>query len=247
MCRHLAYLGPPRTLHELLRAQKHSLEVQSYAPKEMETALMNADGFGVAWLAEDGFARYRSSLPMWGDENLPELAPHVRSGCVLANARSATPGIGMGLANTQPFLHAGWAFSHNGYVRGFRKGPMRRMQSALGDAAYEAIRGTSDSEHLFAAFLDAKGDVATRLRETVHAVRAAAPEAKALLSLTVSDGESIAALRHALHGAAPTLYVLRDEGAVWFASEALDARPWEPLPEATLVVADARGVREERL
>ena len=38
MCRHLAYLGPPTTLAELLLHPPHSLLRQSWAPRRQRTA-----------------------------------------------------------------------------------------------------------------------------------------------------------------------------------------------------------------
>lgn len=245
----MAYRGRARTLQALLREPPHSLEVQSYAPKEMEGALLNADGFGVVWYVEGQAkpARYRSVLPMWGDENLPELAPRLTTGCLVANARSATPGLGMGLANTPPFVHGRWTFSHNGYVRGFRERVMRPLRAGLSDEAYQSIRGSTDSEHLFAVFLDAVRDASPEdaLQRVVDRVRALAPEDEALLSVLVSDGSTLWALRHALGGKAPTLYHCARDGDVFVASEPLDGGPWAPVPAGTVARFDGEVTLRE--
>jgi len=47
MCRLLG--GPPIVLDYLLSKPEHSLIVQSYQPREMNSGLLNADGFGVGW------------------------------------------------------------------------------------------------------------------------------------------------------------------------------------------------------
>jgi len=50
VCRHLAYLGPPVPLAALLYDPPHSLEHQSWAPRDMRGGgTINADGFGVGW------------------------------------------------------------------------------------------------------------------------------------------------------------------------------------------------------
>ena len=56
MCRLLAYLGEPIPLEELIFKPEHSLVVQSYQPKELEFALLNADGFGLGWHHPDDIA-----------------------------------------------------------------------------------------------------------------------------------------------------------------------------------------------
>ena len=249
MCRHLAYLGPHRSLHSLLIAPEHSLEKQSYAPKEMETALLNADGFGVAWYTKEDEepARFRSELPLWADRNLPDFAEHVRSHCVISNVRSATPGIGMGLANTQPFIAEGWSFSHNGYLEGFRNGTMRALQQTLSDEAFGALGGASDSEHLFALFLDGLAkceEPEGALRYAVARLLEAAPERKALLSILATDGTQVVALRHAHLGKAPTLYHRQSDGGALFSSERLDADAWAQLPSGALWHFDGTELRQ---
>ena len=242
MCRMLGYLGAPRSLSELLLAPPHSLEVQSYAPKEMAEAILNADGFGVAWYAagRPEPARYRTVLPMWADENVGAMAGAIESSCVLAAVRSMTPGIGHGMANTQPFHEEQLTYLHNGYVHQFREGPLRAIRRSLGDRAYAAVRGTSDSEHLFALFLDAYDEspnLTEALRESVARLDHLRDGRRALVAVIVSDGRSVAALRQAFDGKAPTLY-RRSEGAdTLFASEPLtpDAT-WELLPEAEISV-----------
>ena len=50
MCRHLAYLGPPRTLASVLLEPAHGLLEQAWAPADMRGGgTINADGFGVGW------------------------------------------------------------------------------------------------------------------------------------------------------------------------------------------------------
>ncbi len=49
MCRLLGYLGQKILLESIVTQPEHSLIVQSYKPREMQEALLNADGFGVGW------------------------------------------------------------------------------------------------------------------------------------------------------------------------------------------------------
>lgn len=122
MCRHLAYLGPPVTLADLLLRQEHSLLRQSWAPCDMrQGGTINADGFGVAWYPEhDGPpVRYRRATPLWSDETLPGLAETTRSCAVLAAVRSATVGMPVTEIASQPFTEGPWLFSHNGVIAGW--------------------------------------------------------------------------------------------------------------------------------
>ena len=261
MCRILAYLGPPRTLRELILEPAHSLVHQSYQPREMEEALLNADGFGLAWYTDAARepARYRSVSPLWSDENLPEMAAHLSSGAVLANVRSATPGIGISLSNTQPFTHESWAFAHNGYIERFRHTLMRRMQGSLSDAAHASVEGNSDSEYLFAHLLDrllegeggqAAGPIDALRRSMEEVGRWVEDEGiKALLNVVFTDGRALYALRLAVNGRAPSLYLHREglglEG-IWVASEPpFSSEGWEEVSAGTILRIGADGAIEE--
>ncbi|MCA9529192.1 MAG: ergothioneine biosynthesis protein EgtC [Myxococcales bacterium] len=259
MCRLLAYVGPPVPLARLLLLGEPSLLEQSYRPRQMTEALLNADGFGVAWYTavDPAPARYRSALPMWNDENVPSIAPHIASGRVLAALRSATPGVGFGLMNTPPFVNGRYAFAHNGLLEGFADGVGRRLREGLGERAYRAILGSSDSEHLFACVLDALFDgqpldaALRRMVARVHAVRAEvgaglARPPDALLTCMLTDGHAVVALRHAIGARpAPTLSVLRapwGEGGALLASEPTTSDPrWEPVAPGTIVSIAADG------
>ena len=49
MCRLAAYLGPSLPLNQFLLDPPHSLVHQSWSPREMYYAKMNADGYGFGW------------------------------------------------------------------------------------------------------------------------------------------------------------------------------------------------------
>ena len=94
MCRHLAYLGPPRSLASLLYEPGHSLEQQSWKPLRQRAGAMNADGWGVGWwdpLVRPEPARYRTAAPMWTDRSFRSVAEVVHAGAFMAAVRSATP------------------------------------------------------------------------------------------------------------------------------------------------------------
>jgi predicted glutamine amidotransferase len=85
--------------------------------------------------------------------NLLELARVTRSGCILAHVRAATRGIPVTELNCHPFSAGPYAFMHNGDVARF--GAIRRRVLAdLTDDSFHAVKGSTDSEHLFGIFLD---------------------------------------------------------------------------------------------
>ena len=113
MCRHLAWLGRPRSLAELVLEPRSSLLVQSYAPRRQRYGTLNADGWGVG-LHVPGRpepVRWRSAKPLWGDASFASVAPLLSAGCVLAAVRSATVGMPMDETAAAPFTDGRWLLS----------------------------------------------------------------------------------------------------------------------------------------
>lgn len=153
MCRFLSYFGAPIGLDELLYRPANSLIHQSYDAREREEPL-NGDGFGVGWysgsLPEP--AIYVGVRPAWNDRNLRSMAPHIQSGCFFAHVRAASQG-GVSETNCHPFSHGRLMFMHNGHIEGFRA-IKRRLRERLSDPVYDWLEGSTDSEHVFALFLE---------------------------------------------------------------------------------------------
>jgi ergothioneine biosynthesis protein EgtC len=248
MCRLLGYFGAPILLDRLLYKPEHSLIVQSYQPKEMTSGLLNADGFGVGWYhptqQTEPFT-YKNTLPIWNDINLPSLSRYVESGCVLASIRSATPGQALDLSNCQPFQQNLILGIHNGFIENFRQTLYRPLRNLLTDKAYQAIYGTTDSEHLFALFmsqLEATPDIGLEkaLYQTLMLLTelAQAHETGFSANMIVSDGRQLVASRFA-NRTVPSLYWLRDDptfpDAVLIASEPLFAGDWVAFPENSIL------------
>ena len=150
MCRVAAYVGPPVALSELLYATPHSLERQSYAPREMVSGHVNVDGTGVAWWrrGEESPMRYVSPLPPWSDPNLPSLAPRLSGSPILAVVRSQTPGMPAGVSSTHPFVSGSIAGAHNGYIEGFREARWRMLEW-VDEETRAGVEALTDSEFLF--------------------------------------------------------------------------------------------------
>ncbi|MGB7413593.1 MAG: ergothioneine biosynthesis protein EgtC [Thermosynechococcaceae cyanobacterium] len=251
MCRLLGYLGPPVRLDALLLKPEHSLIVQSYQPQEMTAGLLNADGFGLGWYhPEQSIApcTYRNTTPIWSDQNLTNLAHYVESGCVVAYVRSATVGQSVQLSNCQPYGQDRLLGIHNGFIDNFRQTLYRQLRNYLSDRQYQAIEGTTDSEHIFAlvchqleinpalSLQDAL--IATLKQITIWAVAA---NTSATLNVVLSDGQSLVASRYACLTQSPSLYWVRDElslpGGVLIASERMfESNHWNVVPENSLLI-----------
>ena len=205
MCRHLAWLGEPRSVASLVLEPEHGLLRQSYRPRRQSHGLMNADGWGVGLLVPGRAdpVRWRSARPLWSDASFASVAPELHSGCVLAAVRSATPGMPVDESAAAPFSDGRWLLSHNGRVD----------RAVL--PSYAAAESVCDSAvlaaHVFAVGPDKLATVVTDVARL---------DAAARLSLLLTDGERILATTWG----DPLSYLVEPDGVV-VASEPYDDDP----------------------
>ncbi len=258
MCRHAAYLGPECALDTFLTAPEHSLVVQSHSAKELETALVCADGYGFGWFDGDATpGHYRSTLPIWQDPNLAHLGAALARRVWVANVRSATPPLPVSHENTHPFAAHGLLFSHNGYIEQFLETVRPRLRALLPPDVDAEVRGSTDAELLFALVerhrRDAEG-LPQAIRLAFETLAAILPrDADALLNVIAATPDMVVATRHAIgQRRSPSLHVAEGHaafpGASLVASEPLDSdSAWSPVPDGHLAVLTAGGVALEPL
>lgn len=262
MCRLVAYFGEREvSLSALALEPEHSLLVQSHAPREMLSGVVNADGFGAGWYApevDEEPAVYRSVFPMWSDGSFESVARKVRSKAVFAALRNATPPLPTEESAIPPFSSGRYMFMHNGAIDGFRETVMRPLRDALSERRYRGVFGASDSETIFACLLD-RLDGGASLREallsTIRFVSEACAEAgtRASLNLALTDGAEMVFARHATEGPDNSLYFVEESEAfpeaVVVASEKLDGEAgWREVPSRSLLCVDGeRNVKVEEM
>jgi glutamine amidotransferase len=219
MCRWVGYLGSPIAPKELLHDPPRSLIEQSrrHAPDMM---LPNGDGTGLGWYdRRPEPALFRSITPAWGDENLLELATEIRSPLFVAHVRAGT-GTPVQQSNCHPFRYRNWLFVHNGYVAEY-PAVRRALLMAVDPDLFLNIAGSTDSEVLFHLALtfgladDPLGGLA-RMARFVEATAAEAGITEPALQMTVglSDGELLYAVRYASGGVANSLFVSQDAASL---------------------------------
>ena len=145
MCRLYGFRAtePTKVECSLVHAQ-NALMVQS---REDQTGTSHAHGWGVATYCDGVPQVDRQALAAYEDERFRRTAARAFSHTVVAHVRRASVG-SIRLDNTHPFVHGKWVFVHNGTLRAF--GAMREwMLDAMTDEHRMAIRGTTDSEHVF--------------------------------------------------------------------------------------------------
>ena len=211
MCRFLAYIGNEVLLADLLYRPKNSLIRQSFKARERVEPL-NGDGFGVGWYTPEITntpSVFTSVTPAWSNRSLRRLSEHVKSSCFFAHVRAAPPGSAVSEENCHPFQYDRYLWMHNGTIQGFQS-IKRRLCNSLPDHLYEAVEGTTDSEHAFAMFLDLmersarapySGDVLGQalvgtVRQLEEWARESGVRAPSYLNFAVTDGSRLAAVRY---------------------------------------------------
>lgn len=236
MCRHLGWVGAPRTLSALVLDPPFGLLRQSYAPREQRHGTVNADGFGVGWYAGSRAepARYRRAQPLWTDASFASLAGVVETTCAVAAVRSATPPFAADEAGAAPFTAGPWLFSHNGALADWPRASAE-LRSRLPGAAAAGVEAPTDSALLW-ALVRHRLESGSPLGEALAgAVVDATAVTTGRLNLLATDGEVLAATAYG-----DTLYSRRTEHGVQLASEPVDDEPgWTPVADGTLVVATA--------
>ncbi len=150
MCRLMAYKGTPIIIDKLLYQPKNSLINQSSNAREIEEPL-NGDGFGIGWYAQevnDEPATFVSVSPAWSSRNLRNLAPKIKTNCMIAHVRAASVGE-VSESNCHPFHYKNLLMAHNGGVENFSL-IKRLLREPLSNELYNWIKGQTDSEHIFA-------------------------------------------------------------------------------------------------
>ncbi|MFI8521144.1 ergothioneine biosynthesis protein EgtC [Streptomyces sp. NPDC085481] len=240
MCRHLAFLGEPVALGELLVRPPHSLERQAWAPRGQTSGVVNADGFGVGWYADGDPvpARYRRAGPVWGDLSFADLARVVRTRAALAAVRGATRPGADGEAAAAPFAADRWLFSHNGAVPGW-PGSLAGVAATLPAAELLGLEARTDSALVWALVLHRlrAGDAPERaLADTVREVAEADPGSR--LNLLLTDGATITATAWG-----NSLWCLTGPDRAVVASEPYDDDPrWRAVPDRTVLSASRADV-----
>ena len=214
MCRWLAYTGSPVVLTEVLYTPVHSLIDQSLHSR-LGAETTNGDGFGIGWYDTGPVPGvFRSIEPAWNDQNLHELAGHIRSPLFFAHIRAAI-GSAVQQTNCHPFRHGRWLFMHNGFIDGFAK-MKRDLVLAIDPALFPQIMGTTDTEVLFhlALTFGLEEDPPQALARAIGLVEAHGHaqdvEYPFQGTIATTNGDSLWAFRYSSQGRSRSLFFTRD-------------------------------------
>jgi glutamine amidotransferase len=233
----------------------------------------NADGWGIAahgaaphaGAADDSgdWVIERRPHPAHDDRWFAAAAARTQATTVVAHVRHATVGT-VALENTHPFDHAGWTFVHNGTVPYFAD-VRRELLAATTPEHRAAIRGSTDSEHLFHLILATHEQAPPRpLLTSLHQAlgrvigwcRAIGQEPHLGLNVLLTDGRRMVGSRwqRSLHylertgrdpcpvcGRPHAAEARQDYRALMIASEPITGEPWPEVPERSVFEVTAEG------
>ena len=265
MCRWLAYTGSPVLLTDVLYTPVHSLIDQSLHSR-LGAETTNGDGFGVGWYdAAPAPGVFRSIEPAWNDQNLRELAGHIRSHLFFAHIRAAI-GSAVQQTNCHPFRYGRWLWMHNGFIDGFAA-VKRDLVLAMDESLFGEIRGQADTEVLFylALTFGLEDDPPEAVARAIGFVEACGRRQGVTYpfqgTIAATDGESLWAFRYSSEGKSRSLFINRDvptlkqaypdrqslqqlsNDARLVVSEPIGDLPgaWVEMPEASYAVAAKGG------
>jgi glutamine amidotransferase len=222
-----------------------------------QNGITHAHGWGVATYTDSNPQIERRAWAAYHGEHFRQTAARVCSRTVVAHVRRASVG-SVSLDNTHPFAYGRWVFAHNGTLRAFEA--MREwMLDAMTDEHRMAIRGATDSEHVFHFVLSRWAQhphltlceaLRAGLQQVIAQSRKTDAAATIGLNVLLSDGEELVGARWGR-----TLwYVERDQVQdceIWgfphihhdpnahyqaavIASEPISDEPWVAVPEDTI-------------
>ncbi|MDH3605250.1 MAG: class II glutamine amidotransferase [Candidatus Tectomicrobia bacterium] len=255
MCRLYGFRAtePTKVECSLVHAQ-NAIMVQSRGD---QAGITHAHGWGVATYTDRIPQVERQAWAAYHGEHFRRTAARVFSRTVVAHVRRASVG-SVSLDNTHPFVHGKWVFAHNGTLRAFDA--MREwMLDAMTDEHRMAIRGATDSEHVFHFVLSlwatrpnlTPGEaLRAGLQQVIAQSRKTDADAAIGLNILLTNGEELVGARWGR-----TLwYVERDKvqdceicgfphihhdpnahyQAAVIASEPISDEPWAAVPEDTI-------------
>lgn len=253
MCRLMAYRGTSIVIDNLLYQPKNSLINQSVNARELEEPL-NGDGFGIGWYVpevHDEPVTFVSVNPAWSNRNLRNLAPKIKTECMLAHVRAASVGE-VSESNCHPFQYKNLLMAHNGGIENFSK-VKRKIREPLTDELYNWIKGQTDSEHIFAYLLNelhknhkviTPDAVADSFDRTFEAIKKMMKDnginnEPAYLNMAVTNGKFVVATRYVTDPREEPLTMYHSEGSRYVVEDGITRMEApEDDDQAVLVVSE---------
>ena len=254
MCRHIGYIGKKKSLYSILLEHDHSLIKMAYKPKEMNEAILNADGFGIGWLKNKCLGTYKNVLPIWNDLNLNCIAKSISSELVIGNVRSATIPENLGFINTHPFQFDNLLFSHNGFISKFTDDTRHTLIGYL-DASYiNKIKGRTDSELIFfliIQYFKNTNDLKKSIKKSIEVIKKNSESSMLNFLVAIHDkkgNKKLYATKVGINIKPPSLYYsFEKENGYVISSEKLNSNNWKGVKNNSLIEVVNNNLKTQSL
>ena len=193
MCRLYAmHANEPTRVECSLVGAQNALMTQSQGDSE---GLMHGHGWGVADYPDGVPIVEKQTWAAYHGEHFTKKAARVYAYTVVAHVRRATVGE-PSIDNTHPFVHGRWIFAHNGTLPHFNQ-VRDHMLNAIDFNQRNAIKGTTDSEHIFHYLLslwsknpqiELLETIRKGLQQIIKWCHNVDPDAKPSLNIVLTDG-----------------------------------------------------------
>jgi predicted glutamine amidotransferase len=170
--------------------------------REDQTGRSHTHGWGVATYTDHVPHVERQAWAAYHGEHFRRAAARTYSRTELAHVRRASVG-SVKLENTHPFVHEQWVFAHNGTLRAFES-MRQQMLDAMTPEHRTAIRGSTDSEHIFRCLMSLHDRcpslpplamLRAGLLQVIAWSRQADPAADISLNVLLTDGDELVGAR----------------------------------------------------
>lgn len=271
MCRWLIYLGNEIPLNNILFNGENSIIKQSYKktftpfleePNERDHEI-NADGFGIGWYSEDikEPCIYISTNTPWSDINIKRLSNHISSKFIFAHIRAIKP-LSQSIIheyNCHPFSYKNFMFMHNGDLKNFNNFK-KKIINYLSDNVFNLIKGSTDSEYVFAIFLNFLskkifkngGELEvnyfkTIVLKTIKKIESYQSKIPMSMNFAFTDGKTIICTRYINNDEEPpSLYFRVLDSSVIISSEPVDYDDnWKYITKNNLVIYNKNTISIE--
>jgi glutamine amidotransferase len=148
--------------------------------------------------------------PAWNDPNLRDIAAQVNTRLCLAHVR-ATSHATIQESNCHPFRHGSMLFVHNGHIAQIEK-LHRDLLFAVDPELFPFVQGSTDSEVMFFLALtfglreDPMRGLARMAGYVEETARRRGVEQPLLMTIGLTDGRDVWAVRYASEGKPPSLF-----------------------------------------
>ena len=268
MCRWFIYFGKEILFEDILYKQNNSIIKQSYLHKytpfleesNKRDHEVNVDGYGIGWYINKILkpCYYTSIKTPWNDYNLHRLSKILSTKLIFAHIRAIKP-FSQGIVhefNCHPFNIDNFLFMHNGDLKNYNI-YKKKIFNKIDDRIFQLIKGTTDSEYIFALILSFLKDkqinvnnVKLSIIETIKFINTITDTIFSF-NIAITEGNFVIFTRYInnQNENPPSLYFKKNKDNIVISSEPIDFNEdnWTCIPKNTIGYYEKNVLKFEKI